>query len=256
MRTTSVVSKRTPSFIVSTKAPEAPKAMPRATEKMLIDAMTDAHLLHRDALEIELAIGLSLFGLKGEADKATLQSKKDLRNIYLKAGYDAENASGSDYKTVMRRIGATADLYAKIGGRETLIDWIGDAAPAKQVEAIVEGLKQFRFSGISDVQAYVGKGQAKRSKPAAEKKADDKPAQDAPVVSDEIAQMLADSVNARREAEAQGIPPGRVFVHGPVKVAIPFEASYDDVMSLALELIQFAKTQMPLPVEAPAEAAQ
>lgn len=125
-----------------------------------LTALTGAEGFHRDALQVELAVGLlvfSVFSVKADAAKVMPDAKKALREIYSKAGYACATPQGEDYKTVLRRISAAADLYQHIGGRETIVDWIGDASPRDQVKTIMEHVKNYKFDSINDVLAYVGK---------------------------------------------------------------------------------------------------
>lgn len=235
--------------------PPAVKTMPKITDKVLLDNLTSAELLHRDALEIELAVGLAFLGIHADAAKAQLKAKQQLRSLYEKAGYACKTPAGEDYKTVMRRIGVTADLYAHIGGRETLVDWIGDAKPAKQVEAITEQLKDYNFNGMSDVQKYVGKGPQKRAPRQTKTETTQTTTVDPQAQAlAEAAALVDQGILIRRLAEEKGIPEGRVFQHGALNLVIPFEATYDDVVGMAQDLMVFAKTHMQLP-QAAAQAA-
>lgn len=225
------------------------RKMPKTNEKVLVDSLLSAISFHRDALELEMAVSLLFFGAKGETNSVSLKTKKALREIYQRAGYDCVEVSGEDYKTVNRRINVSADFFVFVGGSETLIDWLEDATPSKQINKIVEELKGYNFSGVSAVQAYIGKtpgtvrgpNKAKEEKTAEQKEAES--------VRDEVAQMLNQTVAIRREAESKGIPEGRIITSGPLTLAIPFEASYDDVMGMARNLMHFANQQMQLPVE-------
>lgn len=238
----------------TTAEPPAIKSMPKIADKVLLDNLTSAELLHRDALEIELAVGLTYLGLHSDASKASKEAKKGLRAIYEKAGYACRTPAGEDYKTVMRKIGITSDLYGHIGGRETLVDWIGDAKTGKQVGAVVEHLKTYNFTGMADVQKYVGKGPVKRA-PRQQRAQTPAVQTSAPApqntAMDEALALVDQSLLVRRLAEQKGIPEGRVFKHGALTLVIPFEATYNDVVGMAQDLMAFAKTQMPLPTPAP-----
>jgi hypothetical protein len=57
---------------------------------------------------------------------------------------------------------------------------------------------------------------------------------------------------ALEERRAQGLktreedklPPGRIFQHGPMRVAVPMSATYEDVMALVADLTVFAANQL------------
>lgn len=228
-----------------------PATVHKPSESIWVSALLDAGSFHRDALQLELAVGLSLFATKADSTKVGLDAKKALREVYEKAGYACKTPVGEDYKTVARRIGVAADLYTFIGGRETVTDWVEDAVPTKHVLKIMEHLKGYNFTGINSVLAYIGKPvQTKRmADTQGPAKVTEQPK--APEMSEadkRVAEATSKAIQTRRDAEAKGIPEGRVFTHGNLTVVVPFEASYDDVVNIAMELMTFAKTQMPLPV--------
>lgn len=238
---------------------EAPKVRkPRSPNRDIntfwVESLVNAGAMHRDALQFELAVGLSFIAAKGDADKATLASKKGLREVYNSAGWAAATPAGEDYKTVSRRIGATADLYAHLGGRQTIEDWIDGAPLAGQIAALVEHVKGLKFGGINDVLAYVGKPVAQKR----QRKLHD--AAPAAQPGDDLTEKEQLAANAAQAAinSAQGVarrsedklPPGRIFHAGALRVAIPFEATFTDVMELVNQLTTFAATQMPAPVAA------
>lgn len=222
--------------------------MAKPTEAIWVNSLTDAGMFHRDALQLELAVGLSLFASMNDGTRM-IDAKRALRKIYEKAGYACATPQGEDYKTVARRIGVAADLFTFIGGKETIIDWVEDATASKQIPALVAHLKTFNFDGINSVLAYINKPVTKRQR-LADKNEDNKAVPAELSAEDKALAMLLDKqVAERRAAEEQGIPPGRIFSHGTMQAVVPFTATYDDVMALVQDLMLFAKTQMPLPVE-------
>lgn len=235
--------------------PEAvrPTAPPRANENVWVTALTGAEGFHRDALQLELAVGLSVFSVKADATKVGLDAKKTLRNVYALAGYACATPQGEDYKTVNRRINVAADLYQHIGGRETIVDWIGDAAPREQVKCIMEHVKGYKFDSINDVLSHMGKAivtKRPRTAPATPASEADKAVADAAVA----------AISLRNLTSKLGLPTERVFAHGAMTVAVPNDATYDDVMAVISDLSVFAATHLrrqevtSAPVAAPALA--
>ena len=209
----------------------------KMTDTIWVHALQAAGGFHRDALEMELAVNLSYFHVKGDATSVSLQVKKGLRDIYEVAGYACKTPKGEDYKTVMRRISAAADLYAHIGGRETLVDWVEDTHPRMQITKIQDQLKSYDFSGINAVLAYVGKAPVTRPRNAPA------PAP-APTEAEKLAaEQVLSGIKAQEMLQAS-LPPGRVFTHGPMKVAIPFNATASDVMEAAKWLMDFVSNHM------------
>lgn len=231
---------------------DAPKP---PSNSMWVHALQDAGGFHRDALQLELAVGLSLFASKADAAKATLEAKKALREVYAEAGYACATPQGADYKTVMRRINVSADLYQYLGGRETVTDWVEDAQPRVQIARIVEKLKEFNFDGINSVLAHMGKAVAVKRP----REGTTEPSGVASGGTGTTAQpsekdkMVMAYVQERLKEEAS-LPPERVFNHGKVHCAIPVDATYDDVMAMVADLTIFAATKLKVatPVAAPA----
>jgi hypothetical protein len=247
----------------SLKAGEAPKKTSRTrtlekkTENIWVNALQNAGGFHRDALQLELSVGLSLFAAKADENKVALPAKRALREIYAQAGYACSTPTGEDYKTVARRINVAADLYAHLGGRETVVDWIEDAQGSAQIDAIMEHVKAMKFDGINSVLAYVGKAVAvKRPRmhhaaPTTGTGAPEGDAANQGQMSEEdrraaeaIAAQMTGEPGTRRASDK--LPPGRVFTHGQMSVAIPFDATFEDVVALASDLMAFANAHMKL----------
>lgn len=257
------VSKRSNTRPVPTKAQAAAAeaaahkvAQPlKTTENFWVTALIDAGGFHRDALQLELAVGLAVFATKADATKVDLNAKRTLREVYEKAGYACKTPVGEDYKTVARRVSVAADLYQFLGGREVITEWVEGVPAKQQVQKIADQLKEYNFTGINSVLAYIGKPvQVKRTRDEEGQsniKSDMQAGMPTVGVSDAdslVAAAVQAKIDERRLAEARGIPPGRIFQHGQITVAVPFDATYDDVVAIAMELMTFAKTQMQLPV--------
>lgn len=219
---------------------------PRANESVWVTALSGAEAFHRDALQLELAVGLSVFSVKADAVKVGLDAKKALRNVYAKAGYNCVTPLGEDYKTVNRRINVAADLYQHIGGRETIMDWIGDAAPREQVKTIMEHVKGYHFDSINDVLAFMGKAVAVK-RPREGTKPQEQQASE-----QQVADAAVAAISLRQMTTKLGLPQERIFQHGAMTIAVPLDASYDDVMACITDLTIFATTE--LRAKAPAAA--
>lgn len=63
------------------------------------------------------------------------------------------------------------------------------------------------------------------------------------------ANMLAQAEEWEARA-AKSLPPGRVFKYGAMSVSVPFEATYEDVIQIATDLLEFAKNQLQASTEA------
>lgn len=235
---------------LKTKPQDTPRhdEPPRANEQVWVNALAGAEGFHRDALQLELAVGLSVFSVKADAAKVPLDAKKALKDIYAKAGYACATPQGEDYKTVNRRINVAADLYQHIGGRETIVDWVGDASPRDQVKTIMEHVKNYKFDSINSVLAYMGKAVAVK-RPRLE-------ATQASEADQRVAEAAATALSIREVVSKFNLPEGHLFQHGAMTVVVPVEATYADVMAIVADLSVFAATKLRTPEPAANSEAQ
>jgi hypothetical protein len=119
------------------------------TIDMCVNALNWAALSRKSIFQVELAVGLAIFVMGGGVDRST---KKQLCDIYQSAGYECVEYGSIDYKTINRRINATAELYQKLGVG-TLKKWIRGQQHEKILDAIVDGLRDYKFMNAADVVA-------------------------------------------------------------------------------------------------------
>jgi hypothetical protein len=248
------------------KAPKLPHAVTYATDKDLVEGLRDSMGFHKDALNIELAVSLLFYAAHKAPLKVDLAVKKKLREIYMLAGYDCKDDKGDDYKTVVRRIGASAALYKWIGGEEIVRDWVIDFDHTEQVEQATKKVAGYKFDGINSVLAKSGAIKVKGTRdpkigaatPAAATQAPppatlsedaNKPRTGEPEGADkDVAEGLDKDIQARRDEEeaarrdrrAGDRPDAHVFRHGKVFCAIPPDVEPQDVMALAQDLMGLA----------------
>lgn len=107
----------------------------------------------RHALQIELSVGLAIFAAHG----GTVKEARDmLVKVYASAGYRCEDPREKDYKTINRRVNATAGLFDKIG-IEKIIKAIGNSKEQKAINGIAKHLEDYKLHTVNDVLAYAGK---------------------------------------------------------------------------------------------------
>ena len=73
-----------------------------------------------------------------------------LVQAYCLAGWQCQKFADPDYKTVNRRINATASLYEKV----PVAKWIGRLEEMDIIQAICEGLEPYQLYTIQDVLRY------------------------------------------------------------------------------------------------------
>lgn len=165
----------------------------------------------RIALQIELSVGLSIFAIYGDTSN---EAKTALAKLYGEAGYRCATPKEMDYKTVNRRINATASLFDKIG-IESIQSAIGSNKEQRAINAIAKSLESYKLHTVNDVLAYVGKPQAKKQ--------EKKPKQDRRRWTDE------ERAGARR------------LDLGPIHWVIPPETRRVDLIAAAAELLKLAE---------------
>ncbi len=117
--------------------------------------LNNAALNRRTAFQIELAVGLGLFLTQGR------EARRVLCEAYATAGYQCLTPQGIDYKTINRRINATAELFARVPAAT----WAGKLNEEVLLRALVIGLEPLQLQGVSDVHRYCAPPKPPRSVP-------------------------------------------------------------------------------------------
>lgn len=112
-----------------------------------ISALTRALLNRRTAFQLELAVGLAVFLTQGGAGR---DGRVMLCEVYAAAGYQCTSVTGIDYKTINRRINATATLYERLA----VAKWAGKHVEGDLIQAICIGVAAYEFYGVADVQRF------------------------------------------------------------------------------------------------------
>lgn len=118
-----------------------------------VKTLSGVTISRRGLLHLELAVGLAVFLDAGVANKG---SKNMLQEIYSRAGYDCADSKGKDYKTVNRRIQASAGLFGKVS-LEVLNHWVDGTKEGRLLHAISQQIVQFGFESMDDVLDHVGR---------------------------------------------------------------------------------------------------
>ena len=134
--------------------------MQAVSTEICINNLAKSMASRRIALQIELSVGLSIFAQHGEASQ---EAKSTLSKIYADAGWRCLTPKEMDYKTVNRRINATASLFEKIGIDE-VTSAIASNKDQRAINAVAKHLEQYKLFTVNDVLAFVDK-QATPRKP-------------------------------------------------------------------------------------------
>lgn len=118
-----------------------------------IKHLNQSFLIGRRALVQELAVCVAIFAGAGNI---SIHTKQLVKEVYKAAGYDAENKKSRHYKTVNRRLNASAALYSKLGPN-VVKEWIGNTREDSMLVAISKGLETHRFDSLDDVLEFSGR---------------------------------------------------------------------------------------------------
>jgi hypothetical protein len=238
-----------------------------------VKALQNAEGFHKKAFYVEMAVCLMFYTEHEDNSAAT---KKLLRPIYQRAGYDCESPRGDDYKTVQRRISIAADLFTYLGGIETFVDWTADVKNGiDSINEVALRLEKQKLDSIEAVRKLVNRTPAPRAKPAnvvthAAAAATPAPAPAAqeggPTEAEKaLSAEVAKGIEARQATGpapvAPGsrrledtLPPERVLKTEHLTLAIPMEATKAELMKLATDILAFAATMQESAVAAPVAA--
>ncbi len=111
------------------------------------DALNQAAMNRKAAMQIELAVGLAVFHLHGSTGK---EGRVMLVNAYAAAGYRCQHINEMDYKTINRRVNATAALFEAL----PVSKWVGKLHDNDAIRAICRGIEPYELYTIADVMRY------------------------------------------------------------------------------------------------------
>ncbi len=121
----------------------------------LIEALRGAMLLSRQALQVEIAVGMLTYFTYGDTG---MSARKVLRGIYASAGRaDCLTSDCPSYNTVNRRMGRVADFYAGVKPR-ALRQVLGELKGAEAVDSLVKFLEPYQIASMDDLLKAAGGG--------------------------------------------------------------------------------------------------
>lgn len=197
-------------------------------------ALNIAAMNRKSAFQTELAVGLAVFLVNGDAGKV---SKSALCEAYAAAGYQCLRPVDIDYKTINRRINATADLYGKVNVKA----WAAKLTENDLLRAIYIGLEPYELSTVADVQRYCNPPKK------AGKKTPTKPHMEVlagPVGTGNTGQTKIVSMFQRAAEEVRKGADHIETAH--LAIMIPQDATRDELIELAGKLIALAEKKKEL----------
>lgn len=110
---------------------------------------------YKAAIQLELAVGLAVFHMHGGTNR---EARSMLVAAYAATGWECTRITETDYKTVNRRINATAALYEKV----PVAKWVGQLTEMDVIQAICFGLEPYELYTIQDVLRFSSPDRAQR----------------------------------------------------------------------------------------------
>jgi hypothetical protein len=193
-------------------------------------ALSSAAINHKAAIQLELAVGLAVFHMYKGTNK---DARKMLVQAYALAGWQCQKFADPDYKTVNRRINATASLYEKV----PVSKWIGHLQEMDIIQAICEGLEPYQLYTIQDVLRYAAPHRV------AERKTTVSPAHDLLTGPDATSNQTGqDRVMQQFRRASDHLADGaQVVATDHISVIIPKDASREEMIELARQLLALAQ---------------
>jgi hypothetical protein len=192
----------------------------------------------KSALRIEVGVALAIFA--SSSTGADLATKRRVMEIYQLAGYEVENR-GKDYKTVHRRMKASADLYNMVG-RDAVLTAMRGLRDAKAIDSLTQHLgNEYKFDSINSLLEFVGKPVAQTNTPEV------RAARAAKELAELNNQTHSLSIGERmeaRQAERQKQlaedSDGIIVSAGKLSLVVPRDITPDEVMAMVAKLTDFA----------------
>lgn len=205
---------------------------PSVSPSSCVRALEKALGFGRSALYLEVAVSLAMFAASPTG--ADLATKRVVMGIYSRAGFNTD-VDGEDYKTVNRRINASAALFHKLG-REAVLNAMHGLREGKAIESLCSYLGGFNFSGINAVLEYAGKP-VKKVEPRIEGRASGEHVAEAATTGERI--------EARRARQPQPAvvvdnTDGTIVFAGKLSIVVPSDATVAEVRVMVAKLSEFA----------------
>lgn len=207
---------------------------PTVTSASCVRALERAIGFGKSALYLEVAVALAVFASSSTgADRST---KRVVMEIYTQAGFDTR-LDGEDYKTVNRRINASAAFFNKIG-KDAIDAAAAGLREGKAIDAISTFLSAtFNFSGVNAVLEFAGKPVKQTNTPEyrasrlAGAGGDDKA----------TAVGIGARMDARRlERQAEDDSDGTIVSAGKLSLVVPGNCTAAEVRAMSVKLAEFA----------------
>jgi hypothetical protein len=238
-----------------------PPAAPHINIQRYIDALSQAAGFSKASIDLEMAVCLSIFAEDGAAD---INAKKDVMAAYTGAGWKCETTTGSDYKTVNRRLNAAAALFDKMGGKAAIDEVTAGVPETAHISAIVNHLaSEFELTSLNAVWAAAGRPVKNprdwtydertrgENTPATPRTAGEGASAAGPAQLPPAPAPAAGTDTTTVQATRTDASNATVLEVGKLHLVIPHDTPYEDVVGLLTELMAFATKMQGAPEQQP-----
>lgn len=190
-------------------------------------ALGAAIVNRKTAVQLELAVGLAVFFSQGGPTK---EARKMLVSAFAMSGYECSALGDKEYKTVNRRINATASLYDKL----PISKWVGTLEGMNAIHAIFDGIGPYGLETIQDVLRFAAPAKAYVNKTRV--KPDDS------ILGGPVGHASGqEKVMTQFRRASDQIAEGSLRVSTEhLSLAIPKDVDHDEIVRLAMQLLSLA----------------
>lgn len=211
---------------------------PNVTSASCVRALEKAVGFGRSALYLEVSVSLAIFASSSTgADRAT---KRVVMDIYSQAGFDVSH-TGPHYKTVNRRINASAALFDKLGAKAVSIAMRG-MREGKAIESLSSYLGEtYKFDSINAVLEFVGKPVEQTNTPEVRAARSAKEAAENNAVAVGInARIEQRRAERNKEIQQDLLDDATIVSAGQLSLVIPRDCTSAEIRAMVAKLNDFA----------------
>ena len=219
---------------------QIPNARSTVSPASCVKALEKSLGFGRTSFYLEVGVCLAVFA--SSTTGADLATRKTVREIYQKAGYDVEN-EGADYKTVSRRVIICAKLFNKLGA-DVVNAAMSGMRDYKAIESLCGYLGETRrFNTMNAVLEYVGEPVPQTNTP--EVRAARSAALVRSLAGDAATDMSIDDRMAAQKAarvkKEQEESDGITIFTSTLSIVLPRDVTSAEVRAMANKLTEYAE---------------
>lgn len=215
-------------------ASATPPQAPHIDLKRYIDALAQAQGFSKASVDLEVAVCLSIFA---EAGDANITSKREVMKAYVGAGWKCAAHTEADYKTVSRRLNASAALFERMGGKKAIDEVTAGVPEDAHIGALVNHLAtKYELTSLNAVWAAAGRP----VKNVRDWTYDERTrGENTPPSRPRTPASQGEGASAEPPAGVLDTTNATVLTHGMLQLVIPNDCPEQDLMDMLAELMSF-----------------